>query len=151
MAAKVTQQDIDDAGFRAEQFGIASGGAAAWSEYVARLLARAELWSRGRFGDGYAAVPTDTPQFEHLRAAELCWASAQLWKRRAAFIDSNAVSSLERLAHADRREFEAQAERAMACAEEQMALAINPAAPAGTGGTLTHVVTGPRPALGVVR
>lgn len=143
MAAKVTQQDIDDAGFRAEQFGIAPGGSAAWTSYISRLIARAELWARGRFGAGYDAVASGTPQHEHLRSAELCWASAQLWKRRAAFIDSNAASSLERLAYQDRREFEAQADRAMACAEEHIALAIDPAAPAGTGGALAHVVTGP--------
>src|SRR5690606_1921985 len=118
---------------------------AAWTAYISRLLARVELWAKGRFGEGYDTVPSTSPQHEHLRAAELCWASAQLWKRRAAFIDSNAASSLERMAYLDRREFEDQAARAMACAEEHMALAIDPGTPAGTGGALTHVVTGPWP------
>lgn len=143
MAAKVKQQDIDDAGFRAEQFGVAPGGSAGWTEYVDRLLVRTENWARGEFGGGYDAVPSDSPQHERLLAAELCWASAQLWNRRAAFIDSNAASSLERMAYLDRREFEDQAKRAMECATQNMALAIDPTAPAGTGGSLVHTVTGP--------
>lgn len=143
MAAKLTLQDIEDAGFRPEQFGTPSDWSATEPPgYVARLLRDVGLWARGRFGAGYEAVAENTPAWQHLRAAELCYASHLLWKRRAAFIDSNAVSALERLAYLDRREFEEQAARALACAEEQMALAAG-AAPAATGGAISHAESGP--------
>lgn len=143
MAAKLTLQDIEDAGFRREQFGTPAD----WDEaqppgYVARVLRDVGLWARGRFGSGYDTVAEDTPEWQHLRAAELCYASHILWKRRAAFIDSNAVSALDRLAYLDRREFEEQAARALECAEEQMALATG-AVPAATGGALSHAESGP--------
>ncbi|MCD7096940.1 hypothetical protein [Stenotrophomonas sp. MMGLT7] len=147
MAAKISIQDITDAGFRAAQFGTPDGeGAQSWDGaggYLDRVIARAEQWSRGRFGGRYDAVDVDTPAGEYLRAAELCWASAQLWKRRAAFIDANAVSSLEALAYRDREQFLDAAERAMACAEEQMALAIDPDQPAGSALGFAVAVTGP--------
>lgn len=142
MAAKVSIQDITDAGFRAEQFGTPADWGTTPGGYLARLMVRAEAWAVGRFGAGYASV-TEGPVFERLRAAELCFCSAELWKRRAAFIDSNAASSLERMAYLDRREFEEQARRAQECAEANMALAIDPQAPAGTGGALAFVTTGP--------
>ena len=143
MAAKLTLQDIEDAGFRREQFGTPAD----WAEelppgYVARLLRDVGLWARGRFGAGYDAVAEGTPAWQHLRAAELCYASHVLWKRRAAFIDSNAVSALDNLVHADRREYEAQAARARECAEENMALATG-SVPAASGGALSHAESGP--------
>ena len=148
MAAKISAQDITDAGFRPAQFGMsASGGAASWTAgepaaYLGRLLLHVEAWSRGRFGDGYDAASGMSA--ERLHAAELCYASAKLWKRRAAFIDSNAVSSLESPAYLDRREFEAQAARAMECAEENMALATGGETNySGTGAALVGVETGP--------
>jgi hypothetical protein len=67
-----------------------------------------------------------------------------LWKRRAGFIDSNAVSSMEGLAYLDRREFEAQATRAFECADENMALAIGGEdVVTGSGVALVGVESGP--------
>lgn len=145
MAAKVSIQDIIDAGFRAEQFGTPVDWATADTGYLARLIGRASLWAQGRMGaEAYSAVSAATPLFERVRAAELCWVSAQLWKRRAGFIDSNAVSAMENLAYLDRREFEAQATRAFECAEENIALAAGgETAFAGTGAALVGVETGP--------
>lgn len=145
MAAKVTQQDIEDAGFRPAQFGTPDDWETADTGYIARLLKRAEVWARGRFGEAaYAALVAETVVYERVRSAELCWVSAQLWKRRAGFIDSNAASSMESLAYLDRREFEAQATRSFECADENMALAIGgeDASP-GYGAGLTGVETGP--------
>lgn len=143
MAAKLTLQDIEDAGFRPEQYGSPGD----WEStdppgYVARLLHDAELWARGAFGAGYDAVAPNTPTWQNLRRAELCYASHVLWKRRAAFIDSNAVTALDNLVHADRREYEAQAARALACAEESMALAVG-AGPVASGGGLAYAESGP--------
>ena len=125
------------------------GDPADWEEepggYLARLLARAEIWSKGRFGaTAYIAVPAGSPTFEYLRNAEICWTSGKLWKARAGFIDSNAASSREGMAYLDRREYEESARRSFECAEENIALAIGDGAnPMGTGVALTHVETGP--------
>ncbi len=143
MAAKVTTQDVTDAGFRASQFGTPDD----WAEeggYLARLIARASTWSRGRFGAGYDTVAGDTPTFEHLRAAELCWVSAKLWKARAAFIDSNAASSRDALSYADRKQYLDAAALADECADSKMLLAIGAPSPyPGTGAALVGVETGP--------
>ena len=141
MAAKVVVQDVTDAGFRPAQFGTPADWEAG-AGYLARVIARAEVWARGEFGAGYDTVATGTPTYEHLRSAELCWVRAELWKRRAAFIDSNAVSALDNLAHADRREFEAQAERAMQCAQDAMAAAAG-AGPRGSAIAFASVESGP--------
>jgi hypothetical protein len=147
MAAKVSIQDIRDAGFRPEQFGSPLGSEAdGWDTpggYLERLITRAEAWARGRYGAGYDAVPAGSPTEEHLRAAELCWSSAQLWRRRAAYIDSNAASALENLIYRDRLAFEEQAANAMQCADEAMALAIDPTTPAGTAAVLVSAISGP--------
>ena len=150
MAAKITAQDIDDAGFKPAQFGMASASPNNWAEptaakpYIDRLLGRVEAWARGRFTGDYDATATTTLTGERLRAAELCWASAQLWKRRAAFIDANAVSSMDNLAYLDRREFEAQATRAFECADDNLALANGGEDNiAGTGAALAAAESGP--------
>lgn len=145
MAAKVTLQDITDAGFRAEQFGTPADWDTPGSGYLARLMARAELWARGRFGSGaYDQLSEASPEHEALRAAEGCFVAHHLWKRRAAFIDSNAVSSREDTTYLNRREFEAQAARALECAESSMAIAIGgPHAAPGHAVVLTAAVSGP--------
>lgn len=147
MAAKATIQDITDAGFRAEQFGTPAGDdAASWEQpggYVDRLLQRAERWARGRIGAQYDAIAVDTPQGEVLRSAELCWAKAHLWSRRAAFVDSNAAASLDNMAHANRREYEAQAERAAVCAESYIQQVIDPSEQAGTAIGIAAAERGP--------
>lgn len=148
MAAKVKIQDITDAGFRAEQFGTPADWEAESAGYLSRLIARAEQWAIGRFGAGYSVVPADSTTHERLRAAELCWVSGHLWKRRAAFVDSNAASSREGLDYLNRREYELQASRAFECADDNMALALGITA-AGTGAALSHVETGPYAAEGI--
>lgn len=142
MAAKVKIQDITDAGFRPEQFGTPTD----WADedgFLDRLIDRAETWSSGTFGAGYAAVPEASLTFERLRQAELCWVSAQLWKSRAAFIDSNASGSREAPAYLERREYLASAAQAFECANDNLAKAIGgEGAVAGTGASLGHVETG---------
>ncbi len=145
MAAKATIQDILDAGFREAQFGTPPD----WTDedgYLARVLADASTWAQVLYGSGYDAVTvlTDPAAHHRLRQAELCYASGVLWKRRAAFIDSNAASALDNLVHADRREFEAQAARAFECAEDWLAQAIGGAsATPGSTAVLAHAESGP--------
>jgi hypothetical protein len=143
MAAKVSIQDITDAGFRAEQFGTPDDWEAEGTGYLARVIARARQWARGELGGGFYDAAEDGPVAEHIRYAELCWCSATLWKRRAAFIDSNAVSALGQLAYLDRREFEAQAARAMECAEAAIIAARGDGSFSGSALAVVAVETGP--------
>lgn len=146
MAAKATILDITDAGFRQAQFGTPDDRENdSWAEpdgYLDRLLARASAWAIGRFGARYVDVVVPMPEFEQLRSAELCWVSAQLWKRRAGFVDSNAVASRDDMNYLNRREYEAQADRAMECAEAHMCLALGDRTQ-GSAVAMTHVVSGP--------
>ena len=143
--AKVTIQDIKDAGFRAEQFGTPADWDVEPGGYLARLVSRAGIWASGRLGSAvYAAQAAGTPEYEYTRAAELCWVRGHLWNRRAGFIDSNAVSALDNLVHADRREFEAQAARAFECAEDNIAFAAGTAPDfSGSAVALAYAVSGP--------
>lgn len=143
MAAKVNIQDIEDAGFRAEQFGTPDDWREQPDGYLARLILRAQQWALGRLGDAAYEAATAGLTFERIRSAEVCWVSAHLWRRRAGFIDSNAVSSLERMAYLDRREFEAQAARAMECAEDNIALASGDGSASGSALAFASVETGP--------
>lgn len=111
MAAKVTIQQVDDAGFRAAQFGTPADWATAENGYVARVIAEAEGWTRGRVGDDAYDTATGFVQ-DRLTAAEFAKVACLLWRRRAAFIDSNAASSLDRLAHSDRRQYNEMADAA---------------------------------------
>lgn len=142
MAAKVSIQDIEDGGFRAQQFGTPAD----WSEeaggYLARVIAHASAWARARIGGAAYDVPGEIAN-QYIRSAELCWCRAELWRRRAAFIDSNAVSALDNLVHADRREFEAQAARAMECAEDNIVMALGDGSVAGSALAFVSVETGP--------
>jgi hypothetical protein len=144
MASKVTIQDISDAGFRESQFGTPDDWAVDETGYVARLIKRATVWAKGRFGSGYDNVAENSPTFEHLRSAELCWVSAKLWKARAAFIDSNAASSRDALSYADRRQYLETADKMDECADANMLLALAGNSPyIGTGASLVGVETGP--------
>lgn len=148
MAAKVTFQDIADAGFRREQFGTPADWATQ-DGYLERLIARATVWATARYGTGYDTVAADSAAYENLRSAELCWVSARLWRARAGFIDSNAASSRDALSYADRRQYLETAQQMDDCADANMALAIGGNSPyPGTGASLAGAETGPfqRPA-----
>lgn len=95
---KVTIQDVTDAGFRALQFGTPVDWATPANGYLARVIADADIWISDRVGIAAYAAATlaDQPaQFLRLKRAELCWVKAELWRRRAAFLDANAFSALE--------------------------------------------------------
>ena len=94
---KVTIQDVTDAGFRAEQFGTPADWSTATApalSYVDRIIADAAVFIEDKVGATAYAAATGA-QALRLKRAELCWVKAELWRRRAAFLDSNAFSSLE--------------------------------------------------------
>lgn len=115
---KATVQQLIDAGFRSEQFGTPDDFAAA-DGYLARVIAEASGIVRLNVGGGLYDDTLDQQAASWLRLqrAELCAAKAELWTRRAAFIDSNASQGLDpAAAHLNRREYLLHAKDAQACA-----------------------------------
>ena len=129
---KVTAQHVKDAGFRPEQFGTPGAGNGSivdgdnFDEYLAPVLADAETWASGIVGASAYAAATGA-QLLRLRNAELCYVKAALWRRRMAFVDSNTQSGLDGNAseYLNRREFEAHAKDADACASNWMQQVID--------------------------
>lgn len=137
--AKITSTDLQNAGFRAQQFGTPTDFAA----YLAPLIDEASAYVAGRIGATAYALTTGDVAFS-ARLAELDYATSLLWRRRAAFADTNAVGSLDDSAHLNRREYESQAVNAHLRAESWITRAIDgPNAIAGAGVVLTHAETGP--------
>lgn len=142
--AKVAIQDVLDAGFRKEQFGTPADFETASTGYLARVIADAEVWSRSAVGDSaYDAATGGSPGEFRLKRAELCFVKAELWRRRAAFLDSNAQSALEggNGTYLERREFKVHAEQADICAQYWLTqfLTGGTAAAAGSGVAMGHV------------
>lgn len=111
--AKAVIQDVVDIGFRAEQFGTPADFAAPGG-YVERVLDDAATWAEGEVGAAAYAAATGLGALR-LKKAELCFVRAELWSRRAGFIDSNSQQALENGAYLNRREYEEQAAKAREC------------------------------------
>lgn len=147
---KVTAQHVKDAGFRPEQFGTPGSGSgsivtgATFDDYLAPVLVEAETWARSIVGA--AAYAASGAQELRLRNAELCYVKAVLWRRRAAFVDSNGQAGLDGShgEYLNRREYERQAVAADECARHWIQQALDDAslvqdAPVRMG----HVESGP--------
>lgn len=146
--AKVTVQDVTDAGFRPEQFGTPSDFADATTGYVARIIVDAAIWVQAQVGASvYTAAAGGSIDELRLKRAELCYVKAELWRRRAAFLDSNAQSSLEGGSgvYLERREFLQHAKDADNCAQFNVDVINNGGdVSASEGGiSLGHAETGP--------
>jgi hypothetical protein len=114
MSSKAIAQDIQDEGFTAVQFNVASG--AAWTTYVATLLSRAGTWAQQRVTEtNYTAAGGSGYAFDSLVRAEIAYVAEVLWKRRAATLDANGTTNLQD----DKRA--AQWKQAMANAEQAQA------------------------------
>jgi hypothetical protein len=147
---KVTIQDVTDAGFKPAQFGTPTDWATVETGYVARLIAEAATMVGDRVGaTAYAAATAaDQPaQFQRLRRAELCYVSAELWRRRAAFLDANAFSALEGnpSASTERKSYLQHAQEAEACLLSNIDLfqSGGDSAALGSGARIGVVETGP--------
>lgn len=147
MTAKVTIAQITDDGFRAEQFGTPADWATGDTGYLARLIADASLWVQRTISAAtYTAAPSGGTLEYAIRMAELCWCRSVLWKRRAAFLDSNAFAGLQSGAAPERKQYLEQAADALQCAQDWLASAAaggSDDVPAGTGITLASTETGP--------
>lgn len=144
--AKVTIQDVTDAGFRPEQFGTPTDWSTTSAGYLQRVIAEAEIYVTDRVGAA-AYASASGAQALRLKRAELCWVKAELWRRRAGFLDSNAFSALEGnpSAATERKSYEEQAQAAEACVLNNIDLFLNvgDATALGSGASVGHVESGP--------
>lgn len=145
---QATIQYLTDAGFRAAQFGDAADFLTAATGYLARVLADAEALVRSNVGDAvYDAVAAYSLAETRLRRAEEFAAKAELWTRRAAFIDASSVQAMDAAAYLERREYLRAASDAQAQAsywiDEFLAGGDSPGERAITGFAGSTVVTGP--------
>jgi hypothetical protein len=148
---KATIQYPLDHGFRAEQFGGPGDFETAGTGYLARVLQDAEALVRTNIGNlEYDAVTDDQSlAWLRLRRAEECAVRAELWSRRAAFIDGSSAQAMDKAAWQERREYLRSADAAAAeCAhwlDAFLAGAESPADAAVVGLSGTVVVSGPWP------
>lgn len=114
--AKVEPQQLMDAGFREEQFGTPAN----FTVYLQDVIDDAAAVVRMNVGRAaYDAVTDDSSaDYIRLRNAERCAAKAELWMRRAAFVDSNAAQGMDNTAYLNRREYLNHASNAQACAAQ---------------------------------
>lgn len=152
MAGKATAQDLIDAGFGPDQFGAVTD----WlGTFLPDILLLSELWARTALGEpAYdAATPTAlTLPNKHaaalIRRAETYHGAAELWRRRAAAVDRNAVAGLSDQAFLNRREYLAHAVEAESTARdllsragEVLGIVIDDASP-GSALSVGHVESG---------
>lgn len=128
MAAKVTIANLKDCGFRKEQFGR-SADAAGFDALLTEIVGEAGRWAEARIGASVYAAATTGVTFDRLKLAEQYKASAELWRRRAAYIDGNATTGLEAAQYAERRQYFADAKSCDELADAWLAVAVsdNPA------------------------
>jgi hypothetical protein len=152
---KAVAQDLVDAGFREELF---PGAVGFDSDYLPRVLTAAATWSEALVGEAAYASATKTAAtaklraaFESLRAAEIAQAGAELWKRRAAMVEGNAVNGLQdpganRLSFTDIADrFAAEARDHIERAAAWLGVSIDDTTP-GSAIAVGHVETGRYPA-----
>lgn len=112
--AKATIQNVKDEGFRPDQF---SGLTASFDAFLTDVVDEAGRWAEAMIGATlYAAQTAPSYAFDLIKRAELCYAVARLWKRRAGFFDASAHIGLESPEYLERREYLAHASGAYACA-----------------------------------
>jgi hypothetical protein len=104
---KITISDITDSGFRAEQFPPAADFLTPATGYLARVITLTEATARTRVGNtAYdATTVTSSVAYYRLHRAELNLAKAELWRRRAAFVDGNASHASEQSPERNRAEY----------------------------------------------
>jgi hypothetical protein len=142
-----TKSDLTAYGFQAEQFGNPGDWSTA-SGYLETILADAAAWARPEVGATvYDAAETagSGSNWQAIRQAEKYYAVAELWRRRAAFIDSAAAGSEgDETAGAIAR-YETSAERYHQMAVQALARVSGSDPSSGSGVAIGHVQTGPFP------
>lgn len=118
--AYATTADINDDGWRADQFG---GAVADWPAYVTRVIDDAAAWAGAKMGSAYAGLTGYA--LACARNAERLYVGAVLSRRRAAFFDSAAVGELAKVGAAERRGYVDDSGRLMELAHAHLRDAMN--------------------------
>lgn len=113
--AYATTADINDDGWRADQFG---GAVADWPAYVGRVIDDAAAWAGAKMGGAYAGLSGYA--LTCVRSAERAYVGAVLSRRRVAFVDSAAAGELGRQAYLERRGYADDAGRLMELAHAHL-------------------------------
>lgn len=146
--SKATIQYLIDSGFRAEQFGQDTAFADA-DPYLQRVLDDAEGLVRINIGnDAYdATTDEESLQYRRLVRAEEEASKAELWSRRAAFIDGSAAQAMDKSVYQERAEYRRAASAAQAAAsawiDAFLAGGEGPGEASMTGLSVGTVVSGP--------
>lgn len=150
--SKATTTDLREEGWRADQFGGDFANPAAFDAYLTTVLGEASRWAEQQIGAAnYAAATAPSYLFDCLKRAERCYANAELWKRRAKFLDSQGNTGLEQSDYLNRREYYAHANESWDCAQDSMRRALRAAGVDPSvmddipGFAVGHIETGPFP------
>lgn len=142
---KATIQELQDFGFKPQQFGNPPDFATAGTGYLARVLNDVGVFVRDQVGGAaYDAQVAGTPAEMYTRLAEKYFAAAELTTRRETFKDSDA-----RLVNADG--LEAAVSRSLNTAKKSEDIAwdyltrVAPGATASGGVAVGHTQSGPFP------
>ncbi len=120
---KATIQHLKNEGFRVDMFG-AGMTALEFDTFLQEPIDEAGNWAAEQIGVALYTATGAGYAFDCIKRAEVCFASAQLWKKRVAFADSQPSVELQASEYLNRREYFAH-ERAMwECAQSNLAEAM---------------------------
>lgn len=122
---KATSADVMNEGFRAEMFGAGFATPADFTTFVQSLVDAAGNWAAAKIGTVIYGASSTGYAFDCLKRAEVCFASARLWKRRVGFADSAVAISNESNAYLNRREYLAHEAASWECAQHSLAEAMS--------------------------
>ncbi|HET6805320.1 MAG TPA: hypothetical protein VFH59_07775 [Frateuria sp.] len=95
--AKASINDVLDEGFNTQQFGAPGDWSDPATGYLARVLANAGRWVEAKMGAPvYAALAADSYANDCAAKAEVQYASAELFRRRYAFVEAGASAGMNK-------------------------------------------------------
>lgn len=137
--------DVTAYGFRDEQFGTPGD----WSDsggYIDTILEDAKSWARPAVGSSVydtAESAGSGSNWQAIRQAEKYFTVAELYRRRAAWVDSAAFSSENEAQTALIEQYEKSAKRYDDMAKQALARVSGGDPTSGSGLAVSHVETGP--------
>lgn len=137
-----TTQQLKDYGFKAEQF----GSPADFDVYLQDILTAAATWASPEVGSSvYSAAESagSGTNWEAIGKAEKYKAIAELWRRRAAFIDGSATQAEGDPTPVLIARYEKSAKDYEDLARQQLARVSGDDPTSGSGVAIGHVQTGP--------
>jgi hypothetical protein len=148
--AKLTAQNLQDDGWNLAQFGAGFANDAAFGAWLTAIADEAGRWAEAKVGAGPYGAAIGYVE-DCLRRAELYYAQAHLWRRRAVHFDAQGQAGLETSASGERRGYLGHANSAAtlatdALAEAMIALGLDPTGLQEIGAmSVGHIETGRYP------